>query len=146
MYAAASEDMDTLTFGSPVLLRHLTFSEQRKLPIEEFRLDVALEDLGLTHEQFVDLCILLGCDYCDSIRGIGPHRAYNMIKSHGSLEEVIKSLDKDKFQIPEDWPFEEARSLFFQPDAADVSELHFHWTPPNEEGLLDYLVKQKGFK
>ena len=26
-----SEDMDTLTFGSPVLLRHLTFSEARKV-------------------------------------------------------------------------------------------------------------------
>ena len=25
VYAAASEDMDTLTFASPVLLRHLTF-------------------------------------------------------------------------------------------------------------------------
>jgi flap endonuclease-1 len=35
VYAAASEDMDTLTFDSPILLRHLTFSEQRKEPILE---------------------------------------------------------------------------------------------------------------
>lgn len=29
-----------------------------------------LEDLNLTMDQFIDLCILSGCDYCDSIRGI----------------------------------------------------------------------------
>jgi hypothetical protein len=28
-----------------------------------------LEGLGLTMDQFVDLCILCGCDYCDTIRG-----------------------------------------------------------------------------
>lgn len=29
-----------------------------------------LEELDLTMDQFIDLCILSGCDYCDSIRGI----------------------------------------------------------------------------
>ena len=31
--------MDALTFGSTILLRHLTFSEARKMPIKEFYLD-----------------------------------------------------------------------------------------------------------
>lgn len=43
--------MDTLTFGAPILLRHLTFSEQRKLPIDEFNLDNALNGLGLSHDE-----------------------------------------------------------------------------------------------
>lgn len=47
VYAAGSEDMDTLTFGAPVLLRHLTFSEARKTPISEIRLDKALEGLDM---------------------------------------------------------------------------------------------------
>jgi hypothetical protein len=29
-----------------------------------------LEELELTMDQFIDLCILCGCDYCDSIKGI----------------------------------------------------------------------------
>ena len=57
VYAAASEDMDTLTFDSPVLLRHLTFSEQRKEPIQEIQLAKALEGLGFTQDQ-VQLDIL----------------------------------------------------------------------------------------
>lgn len=29
VFAAATEDMDCLTFGAPILLRHMTFSEAR---------------------------------------------------------------------------------------------------------------------
>ena len=39
VYAIGTEDMDALTFGSNVLLRHLTFSEARKMPIKEFHMD-----------------------------------------------------------------------------------------------------------
>lgn len=47
VYAAASEDMDTLCFNSPILLRHLTFSEQRKEPILEISLEKVLAGLGI---------------------------------------------------------------------------------------------------
>jgi flap endonuclease-1 len=43
--------MDTLTFSSPILLRHLTFSEQRKMPIDEVNLEKTLEGLGMTMPQ-----------------------------------------------------------------------------------------------
>jgi flap endonuclease-1 len=51
VYAAASEDMDTLCFDSPILLRHLTFSEQRKEPIQEIHVDRVREGLGMEHKQ-----------------------------------------------------------------------------------------------
>lgn len=51
VYAAGSEDMDTLTFNAPVLYRHLTFSEARKQPISEIHLDKALEGLEMTMTQ-----------------------------------------------------------------------------------------------
>ena len=51
VYAAASEDMDTLCFDTPILLRHLTFSEQRKEPIQEIRLDKVLEGLNMDRKQ-----------------------------------------------------------------------------------------------
>ena len=51
MYAAASEDMDTLTFRTPILLRHLTFSEQRKVPISEIDLEKVLTGLDMSYEQ-----------------------------------------------------------------------------------------------
>lgn len=51
VYAAASEDMDTLCFESPILLRHLTFSEQRKEPIQEVHLERVLDGLGMERKQ-----------------------------------------------------------------------------------------------
>lgn len=43
--------MDALTFGSNVLLRHLTFSEARKMPIQEIHLDKVLEGLKLNQQE-----------------------------------------------------------------------------------------------
>jgi 5'-3' exonuclease len=51
VYATATEDMDALTFGSSVLLRHMTFSEARKMPIQEFHLNKILEELELSHNE-----------------------------------------------------------------------------------------------
>ena len=53
-----------------------------------FHLDKILEGMALTREEFVDLCILLGCDYCATIRGIGPKKAVELIKQYKSIEKV----------------------------------------------------------
>ncbi|EGS22148.1 uncharacterized protein CTHT_0016650 [Thermochaetoides thermophila DSM 1495] len=150
VYAAASEDMDTLCFNTPILLRHLTFAEQRKEPIQEIHTDKVLEGLNMDRKQFVDLCILLGCDYLDPIPKIGPSTALKLIREHGSLEKVVEFIQNDpkkRYTIPEDWPYQDARELFFNPDVrqADDPECDFKWEKPDVEGLVQFLVKEKGF-
>lgn len=148
VYAAASEDMDTLCFDSPILLRHLTFSEQRKEPIQEIHLDKALQGLNMDRKQFIDLCILLGCDYVDPIPKIGPNTALKLIREHGTLEKFVEwNETAKKFQIPEDWPYQDARLLFLEPDvrSADDPECDFKWEAPDVEGLVQFLVHEKGF-
>lgn len=149
VYAAASEDMDTLCYRTPYLLRHLTFSEAKKEPIHEIDTETVLNGLGLTIEQFVDLGIMLGCDYCESIRGVGPVTALKLIKEHGSLEKIIEFVESDesnsKWKIPEDWPYKEARELFLNPDVIDGNEVNLKWSPPKEDELIDFLCNQKKF-
>ena len=148
VYAAASEDMDTLTFNAPVLLRHLTFSEQRKEPIQEIHLDRVLEGLDFDLNQFIDMCILLGCDYLDPVKGIGPKNAHSLIKEHKTLEKVVEQIEKTgKYTLPEDWPYQDARLLFQEPDvrAADAPECDFKWEAPDVDGLVKFLVEEKGF-
>ncbi|CEL07755.1 Putative DNA-repair protein rad2 [Aspergillus calidoustus] len=150
VYAAASEDMDTLCFDSPILLRHLTFSEQRKEPIQEIHLDKALEGMGMDRNQFIDLCILLGCDYLEPIPKVGPNTALKLIREYGTLEKVVESIEKDpkhKLVMPESWPYQDARELFIKPDVRDANdpECDFKWEAPDIEGLVDFLVKDKGF-
>ncbi|KAI3946912.1 hypothetical protein MKW98_003475 [Papaver atlanticum] len=67
VYAVSSEDMDTLTFGAPRFLRHL-MGPSSKVPVVEFHLEKILTELNLTMDQFIDLCMLCGCDYCPTIR------------------------------------------------------------------------------
>lgn len=99
----------------------------------------------------MDLCILLGCDYVDPIPKIGPSTAVNLIREHGSLDGVVDFIKNDpkgkKFTIPDDWPYEDARDLFFQPDvlSADHADCDFKWTAPDTEGLVKFLVEEKGF-
>jgi flap endonuclease-1 len=93
VFATATEDMDALTFRSTILLRHMTFSEAKKMPIKEFHLDRILKDLEMDMTQFIDMCILLGCDYCQTIRGIGPKKAVELISTHKSIENVLENID-----------------------------------------------------
>lgn len=146
VWATATEDMDALAFGTPILLRKLT-SNKKDEPIIEIHLELVLERLGMTQDQFVDLCILCGCDYCDSIPKIGPKTALKMMQEFGSLEAVLDSLDPTKFQIPENLVknLDEIRALFKTPDVTSEFPSEFEFNAPQEPELLQFLVEEKGF-
>ena len=66
VWAAVSQDFDSLLFGANRLIRNLAISGRRKLPLREAYVQVdpetvlmaeALRDLQLTREQLVDLGI-----------------------------------------------------------------------------------------
>ncbi|KAF8401197.1 hypothetical protein HHK36_012128 [Tetracentron sinense] len=178
VYAVASEDMDSLTFGAPRFLRHLMDPSSRKVPVMEFEVAKILEELNLTMDQFIDLCILSGCDYCDSIRGkyafdfvlsqflsskavsifilydyeqqwstlafdgllrtvgIGGQTALKLIRQHGSIENILENINKERYQVPENWPYQEARRLFKEPlVSADGEQPEIKWTAPDEEAV-----------
>jgi flap endonuclease-1 len=145
VFGTGTEDADALTFGTPILVRHLNMSEARKMPIVEVNLKVALEGLQITMAQFIDLCILCGCDYVDSIKGIGPVTALKLIREHGNIEGILEKLDKTKYPLPEPYPFEEARALFVNPEVADPEATDFKWTDVDADALRKYLVEDKQF-
>lgn len=149
VFAAASEDMDTLCYSPPYLLRHLTFSEARKVPIDQIDCKLAIEGFEMDKKTFIDLCILLGCDYCETIKGVGPVTALKLIKEHGSIDNIVKFIqenpEKTKYKLPEVWPYDEARELFLNPEVTPASEVSIKWKEPNLEGLIQFMVNEKGF-
>ncbi|KAF8582828.1 PIN domain-like protein [Ramaria rubella] len=161
VYAAGSEDMDTLTFNAPILYRHLTFSEAKKQPISEISLQKALEGLEMDRSQFIDLCILLGCDYLEPIKGIGPKSALKLVREYGDLAAIVEHLKEKAIEreeqveegkkkkggvsVPEYWPWEEAKKVFQKPDVTPADEIELEWKIPDVDGLVDFLVKDKGF-
>lgn len=96
------------------------------------------------------MCILLGCDYLEPIPKVGPSTALSLIKEHGTLEKVVEWMQNDpkkKYVVPEDWPYQDARDLFITPDVHDAEhpDCDFKWEAPDVEGLVQFLVTDKGF-
>ena len=144
----ASQDYDSLLFGAPMLIRNVTLSGRRKLPGKKVYIEVVPEivdlnqvlgELGITHEQLVDIGILVGTDYNpDGIKGIGPKTALKLLKKHGSLEKV-PNLDEADFAVPP----KRIRQIFLQPNVTDNYELE--WRKLDLEGVVDFLCGQRDF-
>lgn len=66
--------------GLTVDRQHLSTTSEMTIEII-FRDDTCcVQGLDLSHDKFVDLCVLCGCDYTGSIKGIGPKKALNLIR------------------------------------------------------------------
>jgi len=79
-----------LVYGVP-LLRNVTSGTEPLTLIEGHEVRDALE---MDSSQFLDFALLLGTDFTDRIRNVGPTRAYNFILSHGSIEKIIEGEPK----------------------------------------------------
>ncbi|GJR39243.1 flap endonuclease 1 isoform X2 [Tanacetum coccineum] len=89
----------------------------------EFDVSKVLEGLGLTMDQFIDLCILC----------VGGMTTLKLIRQHGSIETIPENTFFS-YQIPEDWPYVEAQSLFKEPlVCVDKEKLDIKWSAPDEE-------------
>ena len=104
-----TEDMDTLTFGCPKMIRNCIDKEIKSTDsISIFKLDQLLHDLDIDYNQFIELCILCGCDYCDNIPRIGNRTAFKIIKKYNSISNYLKTNPKN---IPEDYEQKYLKSI-----------------------------------
>ncbi len=145
-YAAASQDYDSLLFGSPRLVKNLAITGRRKLPRkdvfvdvqpEEIGLETTLSALGVTREQLVDMALLIGTDFNEGVRGIGPKRALNLIKKHGSLEPALAELQVDIEAK------DEVRRIFLEPRVETGVRVEFR--PPDPAGVRAMLCDEFAF-
>lgn len=147
-HASASQDFDSMLFGTKRLVRNFTNSGKRKLPNrnttievepEIISLDKTLTDLGVTQEQLVDIGILIGTDFNpDGFERIGPKTALKMIKDNGRLEDV--SQIQDKLQ---EIDYTQIREIFLKPKVAEVPEIRF--ADVDYTGIANYLTKERSF-
>lgn len=92
-YVAAvySRDTDLLAMGCDDVLTNINSSyvgQTSYMTMERLSHQSILDGLAMDHSSFVHLCILLGCDFNDGIRGIGPVRALSLIEEHRSLYKI----------------------------------------------------------
>ena len=123
-----TDDTDASTFGCPIILKTSVNKS-----ITEINTNVILQRFGMTRDSFVDFCILSGCDYTDSIPQIGPITAFNLIKKHGSIEEILKVLNKEATNFN----YVVSRKIFKEFDYQVPDK--FEKTSTEKKVLMDFL-------
>lgn len=132
-WAVGSQDYDSLLLGARRLLRGLTLS--KNAPLELILLEKNLKSLGITREQLVEIGILVGTDFNEGVKGIGPKTALKKVKE-GKLEEIKRDFDLE-------FDFEKVKKLFLNPAVTDDYEIDFRET--QEEELMDFLCEDHDF-
>lgn len=51
-----------------------------------------LDFIGWDYELFLSLCVLLGCDFLDNIRGLGIKKMYNILNKYRCVDAVFVEL------------------------------------------------------
>ncbi len=108
--------------------------------VTKFEINSIKSDMGLTIDEFIDLCILCGCDYCTTIPKIGYNRAYNHITTYRNIDKMIES---GKFTIPDEFinKYTSARSLFnIYKNTININTIPIVNSEYNEDILREYLL------
>lgn len=147
VYAVASQDFDSLLFGCRLLVRNLAVTGRRKLPDKQIYIDVPPEEIELrkileenciTREQLVDIAILIGTDFNEGVKGIGPKKALQLIKEYGSIENLIK-----KGKIEDISNYEEIKNIFLNPDVN--REYKIEWKEVEKDRVIKLLCDEHQF-
>jgi flap endonuclease-1 len=148
VWAASSKDYDSLLFGAPNLLRYLTISGREFLPSkgtsrllkpELIELNKFLGSHNITREQLVDIAMLIGTDFNEGVKGIGPKTALSLIQKHGNVErlptEIKSELDAQNHEA--------VRRVYMQPEV--TVDYTIKYNEMNEDGLYKFLCWQRDF-
>ena len=106
-----TEDMDILTFGANKIIRNLTSYKKNTI---EISLSDVLNKLELVYEEFIDFCILLGCDYCIGINDIHPNIIFKYFKETKDINLTLKLLKKDGYKVPDKLNYYNSKKYFIE--------------------------------
>jgi hypothetical protein len=113
-------DMDLLAFGCPRVIRNMSFRDDT---FNLFDYSNILNKINLSHSEFVDMCIVIGCDYAAKPLGIKPLLAYELISKYRNIENIIQHIATINYELdlvtpgkhiklPPYFDYESARHIF----------------------------------
>ncbi len=147
VWAVGSKDYDCLLYGAPILARYLTLTGREWLPAQQrsrplipelIKLSENLALLEITREQLVDLAILVGTDFNEGVKGIGPKKALKLVHDYGSIEQMPEEIRSKLTEDPNS-----VRRVFLKPRV--LEEYVLKRSPPDRDGLVKFLSEERGF-
>ena len=147
-WAVASQDYDSLLFGTPRLVQNLSIEGKRKIAgtlsyknVDPLLINLSenLSHLGISQDQLIWLAIRVGADYAPGgVKGIGPKKGLALVKQHAIPEALFSSL---KLVDNVDW--KEVLSVFKSIPVTDDYSLS--WKSVDRERVRSFLVEQHDF-
>jgi flap endonuclease-1 len=139
VWASASEDYDSLLFGTPRLVRGLG-SRQPRTGAQAAQLlehDRLLAELGITQEELILIGLIIGTDFNEGARGYGPKKALKLVQKHLGWDATLRTVGIEPAEVAE------AADIFRHPSVVDAPPPKFG--EPDEEALRQSLVVEHDF-
>jgi exonuclease 1 len=103
VHAIITEDSDLLPYECPrVFLKMDKYGNGEEIQLKNIGLNEELNFISFNHEMFIRMCVLSGCDYLDSIQGIGIVNAYKMVRDYKTMDGIFEQLEK-VVTLPKDY-------------------------------------------
>jgi flap endonuclease-1 len=85
----------------------------------------------------VDLGLLVGTDFNEGVKGIGPKKALALVRKHGDLEAIVSA---EGLELGD---FQEVRKIFLEPLVTE--EYRMEWREPDVQGVKSFLCREFDF-
>jgi flap endonuclease-1 len=147
VFAAASQDYDTILFGAKKVVRNLNITNKRKINGKGITTSVSpeiidsisnLSRLGITREQLITLSLFVGTDYNKGVEGIGPKKALKLVKDK-SRDEIFSAYD-----FRSDYDIKEIYEYFVSPNIVEIDK-DLNPNRIEKEKLIKFLCEEHSF-
>ncbi|MCX8202482.1 MAG: flap endonuclease-1 [Candidatus Micrarchaeota archaeon] len=152
-YAVGSQDYDSLLFGANRLVRNITLSGRRKLPgkgvwveVEPELIDAneSFSAIGMTRNQMIWAAMMIGTDYFEGIKGIGPKKGVAIAKESSSLKECFEKAKASEIYEENKVELEEIERFFLNPPKPK-QEPSIQFRDPKKDEIIDFLCGEHEF-
>ena len=138
-----TEDSDLLAYGcARVFFKMDKFGHGQEIVYENLPKNRSIDLSGFTPQMFQEMCVLSGCDFLQTIPGVGPKTAYRLMNLSKSYKKVLRRLRYDGKSVPDGYAenFEKALMTFrhqrvFDPIRKQL--VHLEPVPPDAPACLN---------
>jgi flap endonuclease-1 len=147
IYAVASQDYDALLYGAPRLVQNLTLAKKRKtrggvVAISPMLIELqsVLNFLQIDLDRLICLGIIVGTDFNNGVRGLGPKKALKIVQGFKAPYEIFKYIEKS-YDVDFDW--KEIFELFKRPEVK--KNFSYDFKPLDKEKIVELLCHEHDF-
>ena len=111
-----TEDSDLMVFGvTRCFFKMDKAGNGREIDLDDLHKVTELDFSTFSDDMFLKMAVLSGCDYLDSIKGIGLKKAHKMIleQKNGDIKPILEKIAKEgKLEIPESYVHKFNQAIF----------------------------------